>query len=107
MPGHNQKLVEKHGLDYKILYDQENQYAQQLDLVHGFSDELKQVYLDLGVDLNEYNGDNSWTLPMPARIVVDRNHSIVSFQAAADYKQRPDPEDTLVQISKLHSGRLT
>jgi len=36
------------------------------------SDEVQWIYRGFGLDLAKANGDDSWTLPMPARFVVDR-----------------------------------
>ena len=41
-----------------------------------------------------------WTLPLPARMIVD-NDGVIRYAAiSADYTVRPDPEDT---IAALHS----
>ena len=45
--------------------------------------------------LPSYNGDDSWELPIPARIVVDGGGVIRDLQADPDYKVRPEPEATL------------
>ncbi len=83
------------------MYDPENQYAQQLDLVHGFDEDLKQVYLDLGINLDEFNGRGGWHLPMPTRIVIDKDHKIRSIEYNADYTHRPEPAETLRQVKQL------
>jgi iron complex transport system permease protein len=70
-------LVEKHRLNFEILHDEGNAFAEKLDLVHGFDPELKEIYLGLGADLAEVNGEPSWTLPVPARIAVGRDHRIL------------------------------
>jgi peroxiredoxin len=88
-------LVEKHRLNFEILHDQGNAFAEKLDLVHGFEPELKEIYLGLGADLAQVNGEPSWTLPVPARIAVGRDHSILSIQFDADYQRRPEPEEVL------------
>lgn len=45
-----------------------------------------------------FNGDDSWTLPLATRIVVGKDHHIVSIDYHADYTQRPEPEATLAEI---------
>jgi len=85
-------------LNFDILHDPANQFAKQLDLVHGFSDELKDIYLGFGADLAEFNGEPSWTLPIPARISINSDHKIISIQFDADYKHRPEPEEVLADF---------
>lgn len=91
----NRELIKKHRLNFEIFHDEQNAYARKLDLVHGFSDELKKTYLELGLDLADANGESSWELPLATRIVVGRDHKILSIEYDADYKFRPEPEDVL------------
>jgi hypothetical protein len=68
-------------------------YAAQLGLSFTLPDDLTAVYLGFGVDLPARNGEPSWALPMPARIVVDRGGSVRAAEADADYERRPEPQD--------------
>ena len=88
-------MIEKLQLKFDILHDHGNSFAEQLDLVHSFPDDLKEVYLKFGADLAEVNGESSWTLPIPTRLIVDQSHKVVSIQYDADYKIRPEPEEVL------------
>jgi hypothetical protein len=54
-----------------------------------------------GVDLPRYNGDESWRLSMPARIVVRRDGIVASTEADPDYTRRPEPEATLDVLRRL------
>ena len=58
---------------------------------------------NLGVDLPKFNGDKSWSLPMPARLVVDDNGIIRASDVSADYTQRPEPEKTLKDVIEITS----
>ena len=91
----NQALIKKLRLNFEILHDQENTFARKLDLVHGFSSELKSIYLELGANLAEVNGEPSWTLPIPTQIIVGQDLKIVSIQYDADYRNRPEPTEIL------------
>jgi peroxiredoxin len=91
----NRELAEKLRLKFEILHDHENAFANKLDLAHGFPDDLKEVYLNLGADLGAVNGESSWTLPIPTRVIVDADQKILSITYDADYKKRPEPEEVL------------
>ena len=67
IPALNSELVTKHCLNFDVLYDEDNQYARWLDLVHGFPDDLKQVYGKFGVNLEGANGNSKWELAIPSR----------------------------------------
>ena len=59
------------------------------------------MYEGFGVRLDEYNGDTSWTLPMPARLIIDRDGIIRYAEINPDYTMRPDPEDTIEVLKKI------
>ena len=84
-----------------MLSDPGNGYARQLGLVHGFPDDLKQIYESFNLVIPNYNGDDSWELPIPTRMVLDGAGAIRDLQADPDYKVRPEPEATLEVLRSL------
>jgi peroxiredoxin len=64
-------------------------------------DYLIELYKQLGVSMPTFNGDESWTLPMPARFVIDRQGQIRSAEADPDYTHRPEPTDLLPLLREL------
>jgi peroxiredoxin len=75
--------------------------AARYGLVFTLPDDLRRVYLGFGIDLPKANEDESWTLPMPARFVVDRDGVIRAAEADPDYTHRPEPADTLAVLRNL------
>ena len=57
------------------------------------------IYLKLGIDLAQANGDGTWRLPVPARFVIDRQGIIRAVDADPDYTRRSEPART-VEILK-------
>jgi len=100
LPKLNRELVEKLGLDFEILYDKDNAYAKQLDLVHGFVDELKEIYGGFGIDVGAANGNEIWELPIPGRMVIGAGHAVKAAEFNANYVERPEPEATLALVPK-------
>ena len=99
---HSASMREKHGLDFPVLHDPRNDYAAKLGLRFAFSDELIKVYNDgFKVDLAKVNGDDSWTLPIPARLVVDRSGIVRVADIDLDYTIRPEPQKTLDEVKGL------
>lgn len=97
--------MEDFGVSFPLLSDEENRVASRYGLVYQFPDDLRDVYVDaFGVDLAEYNGDDSWTLPMPARYIVDTDGVVRWASVSADYSVRPDPADTLEALEALQQG---
>lgn len=86
-----------------MLMDTDNAYAQQLGLPFPLPEKLKEVYLSFGIDLERFNGNNSWELPMSGRFLVDRNGIIRNTEVHPDHTTRPEPQDIIDFIKSLAS----
>ena len=64
-------------------------------------DDLKQVYLSFGNDLAVRNSEDSWTLPMPGRFVIDASGIVRVVDVDPDYRYRPEPEKTVEDVKAL------
>lgn len=95
--------MEKRHLSFDLLYDAENQVAAAFGLRFSLPEDLRQVYLGFGIDLPAQQGNPSWTLPMPARFVVDSGGTVQSVDADPDYTVRPEPADTLGVLAEIAS----
>ena len=101
LPPHNRELIRTRGLEFPILSDAGNEVAARFGLRFALPDYLREVYATFPLDLAAYNGDASWTLPMPARFIIDRHGVIQYAQSDPDYTTRPEPEDTLAALRAL------
>ena len=95
------RMIERHKLGFEMLSDPGNAYAARLGLRAQVPEELKEVYLSIGIDLEESSGSADWTLPVPARIVVDRAGIVRATDIDVDYTRRPEPEKTIADIAAL------
>jgi peroxiredoxin len=96
---YSEQLTKKHNLTFSMLCDKGNRIASRFGLVYGFPDDLRELYRNFGIDLERYNGDDSWTLPMPARFILDQKGTIISADVNPDYTIRPEP-DEIIEILK-------
>lgn len=78
-----------------VLCDVDNGFAASLNLVVWIGDELTTLTKKAGIDLPRYQGNDSWSLPIPATFVVDRNRRIVARFVDPDYRKRMPIEDLL------------
>jgi peroxiredoxin len=78
--------------------------AKQFGLVFTLPEDLRKVYVGFGIDLAKANGDASWTLPMPARYVVDRTGTIRAADVDPDYTHRTEPAETVAALRALSEG---
>ena len=95
------RMIERHKLGFEMLSDPGNAYAARLGLRYRLPDDLKETYLSIGIDLEASSGFADWTLPVPARIVVDRTGVVRATDIDVDYTRRPEPEKTIADIAAL------
>lgn len=101
LPEHNAKIAKRHKLAFDVLSDPGNAYADKLGLVFKLSGDLKEVYQGFELDLPRFNGDDSWRLPMPARLIVAADGTVRDVEANADYTHRPEPAETVEKLRRL------
>jgi peroxiredoxin len=92
---------EQKPLPFTLLRDRGNRVASAYGLAYAMPEDLKQVYMKFGIDLAKATGDDSWTLPMPARFVIDRQGTIRQADADPDYTRRSEPARTLEILRSL------
>lgn len=88
-------MAGQHGLPFPILSDPGNKVAAQFGLVWTVPDYLRDYYRSILVNIPFMNGDQSWTLPLPATYVVAPDRMIFFAEAHADFRVRPEPEEVL------------
>ncbi|KEA65451.1 Peroxiredoxin [Marinobacterium lacunae] len=96
----SRKAVRQNALTYPILSDTHNDTAAAFGLRFELPDYLVELYKSLKNDLPAFNGDPSWTLPMPGRYVIAPDGTIVYAEVNPDYTRRPDPSEILPAIRK-------
>lgn len=102
----SRKSVAKNNLTFSILSDPHNDVAAAFGLRFAMPDYLVALYKSLKNDLPAFNGDPSWTLPMPARYVVGQDGVILYAEVNPDYTRRPEPEDMLPALRLAASRRV-
>jgi peroxiredoxin len=95
LPEFNLAITHEKKLDVEILSDPGNSVAAQYGLKFTLPPELKKIYQNFKIDVEKHNGDNSWTLPMPARLIIDRRGIVRHTDINVDYTIRPESEETL------------
>jgi len=96
----SRKSVRQNTLDFPILSDPHNDTAAKFGLRFALPDYLVELYTNLKNDLPGFNGDDSWTLPMPGRFVIAQDGTILYAEVNPDYTRRPEPEDMLPALRK-------
>jgi len=88
-------MAGQHGLPFPVLFDPGNKVAEQFGLVYNIPDYHRIYYRSILVNIPFVNGDDSWRLPLPATYVIAKDRKVVLAEAHADFRVRPEPEETL------------
>ncbi len=88
-------MREKHHLPFEVLSDAGNAVAGRFGIRYQLPDYLVELYKLFPLDLPAFNGDASWTLPVPARFVVSADGIVRKADVDPDYTRRPEPSETV------------
>lgn len=100
---HNREFGEEKKLNVPILSDPGNAVAARYGLRWTLPQYFKELYQKFGIDLPKHNGDESWSLPMPARLIIDQEGIVRYAEISPDHTVRPDPEDTLSALKQINT----
>jgi peroxiredoxin len=83
------------------LHDRGNEVARAYGIAFQLPEDLRTVYRGFGLDLAKAHDDDTWTLPMPARFVIDRDGLVRAADVDPDYTRRTEPSETLAALRPL------
>ena len=89
----NDFMANQHGLPFPVLSDPGNQVATQFGLVYTLPETMRSYCRSILVNIPFVNGDDSWTLPLPATYVLGKDGRVLFAEAHADFRVRPEPEE--------------
>lgn len=99
----SRKSHRQNNLGFPILVDEAGKTGDAFGVRWNLPTYLQDVHKKLGADLTAFNGEDSWTLPMPARYVIDQTGTIAYAEVNADYTKRPEPSDMFAVLDRLKS----
>ncbi|OMQ27352.1 alkyl hydroperoxide reductase [Serratia oryzae] len=101
-PANGQIMMQERTFTFPLLADPGNTVAASFGLNFRLPDYLIELYLhSFNTNLADFNDDDSWILPMPARFVIAPSGKIVCAQVSPDYTQRADPLEVLPVLERL------
>ena len=101
LPDQSLTHYEKQHLQLEVLSDRGNRVSDEYGLGYTMEPAAREVYERFGLALPEFNGDDSWRLPIPATYVIDRDGTIVWHFVDPDYTKRGDPAEVVVALRAL------
>ena len=84
-----------------VLSDIDNGYALSVGVVMWLGDEVRSLYQTFGLDIERYQGNATWFVPIPATFVLDRNGVIIGRKVDPDFRSRMDMEEILATLGSL------
>jgi len=97
----SRKAQRNNKLGFPIVGDKGGELAAKFGIRWHLPEDLQAVHKQLGADLVAFNGEDSWTLPMPARYVIGQDGVIAYAEINPDYTRRPEPSDVFPVLDQL------
>ena len=102
-PDNTLSTAEKNDLSFPVLSDIKGRLADALGIRFELSPAIQVLYQKFGHDLPVRNGDDRWSLPMPATFVVGKGGLIAYAFVDPDYRKRMDPSVAIDALRELAS----
>lgn len=102
----SRKAQRTNKLGFPIVGDKDGELAAKFGIRWHLPDDVQAVHKQLGADLVAFNGEDSWTLPMPARYVIGQDGVIAYAEVNPDYTRRPEPSDVFAVLDQLNRSKV-
>ena len=88
--------------EFAVLSDAGNEVADAFGIRYRLPQDLIDAFAGR-LDLAQYNGDGSWTLPLGATYVIDTDGTIAHAFLTTDYRERAEPADLIEVLRTLQA----
>jgi peroxiredoxin len=93
-------LKEQCHLSYPVLSDMDNAYAMSLGLLVWCGDEVRNLYRTIDWNLDIFQGNDGWMVPIPATYVVAPDGRIKACFVDPDFRRRMELAEVLDAVAK-------
>lgn len=91
----------KNALSFDLLHDSENKVARSFGLLFTLPENLQTIYDSFEIKLSMINGDESFSLPVPATYVIRQDGTIAYAFIDADYSKRSSMEAIVEALQSI------
>ena len=92
------EMREDCNVNFPILSDMDNGYAMSLNLAIWVGAEMQEFMTKIGRMLPQYQGNDSWMLPIPATFVVGKDGRAKARFVDPDYRKRMTIEEVIAAL---------
>jgi peroxiredoxin len=100
-PDESLSTAEKNKLAFCVLSDVGSVAAKSFGIAFDLAEELRSIYARFGHALPDKNGDESWTLPIPATYIIDSDGTIALAFLDVDYRNRLEPAEIMAALRAI------
>ena len=97
-------LQESRSVPFRVLTDLDLGYALGLGLVFWVGEKIMTMYKDFGIDLEQFQGNGGWLLPIPATIVIGPDGCVRARFVDPDFRHRMRIEDVLEAVGGIRGS---
>jgi peroxiredoxin len=92
------EMKQDSNVKFPILSDVDNGYAMSLNLAIWVGAEMEEYMTKIGRRLPQYQGNDSWMLPIPATFVVGQDGRVKARFVDPDYRKRMAVEELIAAL---------
>ena len=97
--------TDKNKLSFPLLSDMTSNTLRDYRLLYRVPESMKKVYADrFGIDLDDYNGEGRWELPVTATYIIGTDGMVKARLVDIDYTKRMEPKDIIDVLRVLRNG---
>lgn len=88
LPDGSRAIIDKNDLTFEVLSDLNSTVASAYGITFTLAPTDQELFLEVGTDLREANGDSTWVLPAPATFVIATDGTIRHAHVDPDFTSR-------------------
>ena len=100
-PDNSLDTRQREELEFHVLSDNGNVVAKQFGLVFPVSTEVRLLFEEWDINLENHNGIEGGEIPVPATYIIDEAATIIFGKPDVDYRTRVEPKEILRALSSL------
>ena len=96
--------IAQNNLPFPVLSDIDLGYSLSLGLIFWVGAEIQKLYEEAGVELEKYQGNRGYFLPMVAKFIVGRNGLVKAREVNIEFRVRMEPKAIIATLEDLRAG---
>lgn len=100
LPDNSLDTKEKNNLEFEVLSDINSVVGYKYGVIYKLTEDVA-AYYKKGFNLEKYNGEASYTLPLAATYIINTDGTVTYAFLDADYRNRAEPATIIEALDKL------